>query len=243
MKNKTLPFLVSLAISALIGISCMKAGDGVGLTSSGSVAIHIDTCLNNPKGISCPTNYCITHPTLAGCHIHIDSCTLTPKPTGCVLVDSCLTNQNLPGCKEKRCKTDSTLAECKPAVNCSTLPNVAKSVKCLDSAYFVEKVLPIFTEKCIACHVRPGGIGFIQGKLTLETSAAWDSLVNIPSFQLMDQKEITMMRVRPGLPDSSLIFLKVSKDSPPVGVQMPMTGALLTQAQIDIIKTWIIGKL
>ena len=149
-------------------------------------------------------------------------------------LDPCLKNPDLPGCKpDTSCAANPGKPGCR--VNpCATLP---KPEACLDTAYFTANVLPIFKQRCEACHNIRGGIGYTATGLTLEAAAAWDSLVNSPSRQF-----IYLMRVRPGLPDSSYMFWKIAKTQPGVGVRMPMSQPPLSTAQIEIIRTWIAGK-
>jgi hypothetical protein len=104
-------------------------------------------------------------------------------------------------------------------------------------------VLPILKTNCERCHVKPGGSGFTQTKLSLQASDAWDSLVNIKSLEMLQVKKINMMRVLPGLPDSSYLYQKIIKSTPAVGVRMPADlSAPLSDADILVIKTWIMGR-
>ncbi len=221
MKKNVLTILLAIGFSTL-ALSCMKAGDGVGLTTSGSIAPRTDPCLANPLAAGCPP---------------IDTCKLTPPAAGCI--DPCIANPQLPKCVEAACKANPNLPGCTPIVDCSILP---KKVECLDRDYFKANVLPIFKDHCIACHVKPNGLAWDPVKLALDSVMAWDSLVNIRSREMIPPDFDPMYRIRPGMPDSSYLWLKITMAKPPSGVKMPASGAPLTAAQIAIIKTWIIGK-
>jgi len=219
MNRKSIPVLLAALAAALIA-GCMKAGDGLGLTSNGNVAAHIDPCVLNPLAAGCPVDPCVQDPALPGCG-----------------VDPCLADPMLPECIEAACKVDPTPSVCKPALDCSLLP---KNVECLDREYFAANVLPIFKSKCVSCHAKPSGSAWGTTQLSLEESLAWDSLVNIPAR--LAPRARPMKRVWPGLPDSSFLYLKITTPPSGGGVKMPASGAPLTQAQLDIVKTWIIGK-
>jgi hypothetical protein len=199
--------LAAAMILSAIVISCMKAGDGVGLTPTGTPSVF-DPCVVNPAAPGC---------------VVVDSCALPNPPVRCVAVDSC----KLPN----------------PPDRCIDCTKVPKPEACLDRAYFNANVLPIFKTHCERCHVKPGGSGFTMTKLSLEASDAWDSLVNIKSIEMLQVKKITMMRVLPGLPDSSYLYQKITKSTPAYGARMPAeASAPLSDADILVIKTWITGR-
>jgi hypothetical protein len=50
-----------------------------------------------------------------------------------------------------------------------------------------------------------------------------------------------LKRVVPGAPEESLLFLKVSMETPPCGTRMPRGGAALPAAEIDLVRAWIAG--
>jgi hypothetical protein len=94
-------------------------------------------------------------------------------------------------------------------------------------------VQPILTQKCAlaGCHAgsRP------QQGMSLAAGATLQNVVNVDSVEVSSLK-----RVKPGDPDNSFLFEKVSKDNPRGGGdRMPATGGPLTQAQIDKIRQWI----
>ncbi len=99
---------------------------------------------------------------------------------------------------------------------------------------FARQIQPIFTTNCAVCH-RPGGIAHLRGiELQLLEGESHDRLVNQPSVQ---QPNLTI--VVPGDSASSLLFLKISSNSPPVGDRMPLLGPPLPRAARDLIRDWI----
>ena len=100
--------------------------------------------------------------------------------------------------------------------------------------FFDANVLPLFQNHCglSGCHrTLPVAAG-----LDLRDATAFVSLVGVPS-SLFEQNGL--LRVAPGKPDSSLLFLKVSEDQPPTGLRMPRIGDQLSTAQIETIRSWI----
>ncbi|HEX8795514.1 MAG TPA: fibronectin type III domain-containing protein [Polyangiaceae bacterium] len=83
------------------------------------------------------------------------------------------------------------------------------------------------------CHV-PGNppLG-----LVLAPGFAYDYLVNVRSREYPVD-----LRVNPGDPTTSFLYLKISENPPPVGYQMPApaTGSVLGQAEIDRFRRWIV---
>ncbi len=231
---------LGVLISTMQMLSCMKAGDGVGLDSAASVS------------------HCVTAPTSFGCP-GFDSCTLTEaegKPVRCPGFDSC----TLPvGKKPPRCTVhvdpciaNPTAQGCTVAVDSCDglhLPNGAKPVSCLDKDYFTKNVLPIFVANCKICHnsADRGTAGYAQTKLSLIPEDAWDSTVNVKSFEVgMAPSKVNMMRVSPGRPDSSYLYWKITMDQPKLGIKtrMPLNTPFVPLSDADIltIRTWILGK-
>lgn len=95
-------------------------------------------------------------------------------------------------------------------------------------------VQPIFTARCAlsGCHdsaTRRAGLDLSEGN-------AYVNLVNVNSSQ-----DARWKRVVPGSPQESLLYLKVSQDSPPVGGRMPPPPrSALTADQQDKIRDWIL---
>jgi hypothetical protein len=259
MSLKTKWIFAVLALGVVI--ACMKAGDGVGLDASGKVCTadsrdslciaYIDPCIANPSGPGCPVD-CKKTPTAAGCPI--DSCTANPAlcavvhcaatPTAKVCVDSCTLNPALSWCAVK--------------VNCTATPTAQV---CIDSCAvnpalgycgppktkFSEVYAVITGSTCLTCHI-PGGPGVLQGKLNMASSDT--AYANLVGALVADQTLAPgFLRVKAGSPDSSMLMIKVNAgyfgNTPKLPNNtsyysaMPMTGAPLTKAKIDLIKKWI----
>ncbi len=103
-----------------------------------------------------------------------------------------------------------------------------------ETVSFSQQIQPIFTAHCVDCH-RDGGLGAASGiAMRLTTGAAYDSLVGRPSSQ---NPSLTL--VAAGDADGSLLWLKVSSSSPPVGSRMPLLGGALSSTQLGLIRDWI----
>jgi hypothetical protein len=70
--------------------------------------------------------------------------------------------------------------------------------------------------------------------MVLTSGSSFGSLVNQSSSQRSDLTLVT-----PGNPDASLMWLKVSSNSPPVGSRMPLLGAPLSSSELATIRDWI----
>lgn len=103
-----------------------------------------------------------------------------------------------------------------------------------DTISFARDVQPIFTTFCATCHVR-GGTADLNGiALRLTEAEALDKLIGGMSVQ-----DPSFAFVVPGDSSSSLLFLKISTDDPPVGDRMPFALAPLENDEIAIIRKWI----
>ncbi len=99
---------------------------------------------------------------------------------------------------------------------------------------FTTDIQPTFDANCTTCH-RTGGLADIEGiRLKLVVGESFDLLVNQPSSQWSD-----LTLVVPGDAGVSLLFLKVSSNSPPVGTTMPLVGARLSSTDVGLIREWI----
>jgi hypothetical protein len=87
----------------------------------------------------------------------------------------------------------------------------------------------IFTPICTACHA---GAGAPQG-LRLDAANSYALLVNTPSAEAP-----SVLRVKPGDPDSSYIVQKIEGRAS-VGGRMPLGGPALPQTSIDLVRQWI----
>lgn len=98
---------------------------------------------------------------------------------------------------------------------------------------YAADVEPILTTLCATCH-REGGIADRAGvELRLTADEAFDMLLD---NSVMDP---SLVFVVPGDADSSLLFLKINSDNPPVGERMPFLNAPLDADQIALIRDWI----
>ena len=96
---------------------------------------------------------------------------------------------------------------------------------------FSQQIQAIFDANCIQCHIA-GGIA--DQIMHLNSGESLAALVNTPSVQ-----NPSLTRVVPGDSASSLIFQKISQDSPPVGSRMPLGGPFLDNSTINLIRDWI----
>src|SRR6202521_3205780 len=88
----------------------------------------------------------------------------------------------------------------------------------------------VFTPICVRCH---SGAGAPEG-LALDAAHSYALLVGVPS-----NEEAGLLRVKPGVPDSSYLVLKLQGSPGIVGAQMPFGGPPLPQSTIDVIRQWI----
>jgi hypothetical protein len=72
--------------------------------------------------------------------------------------------------------------------------------------------------------------------MNLSTGNAFNNTVNVPSSQIMG-----WVRISPGDTANSLLYRKITQDTPPVGSRMPLGGPNLMAANIAIIRDWILG--
>lgn len=70
--------------------------------------------------------------------------------------------------------------------------------------------------------------------MVLTPGQSIDSLVDQSSSQRPDLTLVT-----PGDPDASLLWLKVSSNSPPVGATMPLFGQRLSSEELGLLRDWI----
>ncbi|NOS99539.1 MAG: hypothetical protein HOP29_02810 [Phycisphaerales bacterium] len=99
---------------------------------------------------------------------------------------------------------------------------------------YADHIQPMLTAKCVSCH-QEGGLADLVGiALRATPGEAHDSMVNQPSVQ-----DPTLMLIVPGDAEASLIYQKVSSDSPPVGMRMPSLGAPLTSDELALLRDWI----
>jgi len=85
----------------------------------------------------------------------------------------------------------------------------------------------IFTPRCAGCH--PPN----QGQ-DLRAGHSFASIVNVASME-----QPSVLRVKPGDPDNSYLYRKITGASGITGVRMPKSGAALSAAEIQAIHDWI----
>lgn len=101
------------------------------------------------------------------------------------------------------------------------------------SISFSKEIQPIFNRSCAVagCHDSASQ----RGGLNLSAGVARGNLVNVRSAQ-----NPNFIRVLPGKPEQSLLYLKISQPNPPVGAQMPPGQNPLPLEERLKIWAWII---
>ncbi len=92
-------------------------------------------------------------------------------------------------------------------------------------------IYPLFEIECAGCHVN----GANSGGMNMDDPA---DVIGFPSNDVA-----TMNRIEPGFPDDSYIWHKLNDTQAAVGgagLQMPRVGPPLTQAELDMVETWIL---
>jgi hypothetical protein len=130
--------------------------------------------------------------------------------------------------------------------------STAPATYTLPKRYFKDSVEAIFNSAgCTSCHDVTGpGWNSTGGNndtgLALTYDSAFSDLVNKNTYERQiaiyctSPDSIPLYRVRPGSPDSSFLYHKISEDTPACGDRMPAGGyPPLTEAQIAVIKKWI----
>jgi hypothetical protein len=99
----------------------------------------------------------------------------------------------------------------------------------------------VIKARCQPCHTTSDGIGITIGRLDMTSQAtAYANVVRAPARGT--GCEGRGVRVTPGSPDQSVMYLKVSLDDPtPCGAKMPLGTAPLTKDQADMIEAWIMA--
>lgn len=94
----------------------------------------------------------------------------------------------------------------------------------------------IFDQKCAVpgCHVQ-GSAAF---GLVLSDGQAYGNLVDIPA---QGPQSLTILRVKPGMPDSSYLVWKIEGRPGITGQRMPRGAPPLSQGEIDAVIRWIQG--
>lgn len=95
----------------------------------------------------------------------------------------------------------------------------------------------IFNQSCVTggCHNLAGA-----NNLTLVEGLAYRQIVGVtPTNDAA--RQAGLLRVTPGNPGKSLLFIKISQDPPPAGMgsHMPLSGPSLSPTQIEMVRQWI----
>ena len=108
-------------------------------------------------------------------------------------------------------------------IDCNTNERSATPQLPSDCVDFDSEIQTIFNSRCITCH----------GGATPERNLSLESYAGVMAGGL------TGFEVTPCQAESSLIYLKISSSTPPVGERMPRGGPYLSAAQIDTFRRWI----
>lgn len=94
------------------------------------------------------------------------------------------------------------------------------------------------------CHASQADVSFAQHGLVLESSVAYDNLVNAEPKN-SNAKQDGLKLVSPGNPGKSLLYHKITSNaghdhhSADYGMPMPLGLELLTEGQVEFIRRWI----
>lgn len=96
----------------------------------------------------------------------------------------------------------------------------------------------IFNPNCLGggCHNTTDR----ANNLVLEPGQSFDNLVNVLSFDAA-ARAAGLLRVAPGNPDASFLFIKVTGPTPGQGTRMPQGAAPLSSDDIALIQEWILA--
>lgn len=108
-------------------------------------------------------------------------------------------------------------------VDCNVAERSATPRLPSDCVDYESEIQSIFNARCITCH---GGAAPIRD-LSLE------------SYEGVMAGGLTGFEVTPCQAESSLLYLKISSDTPPVGERMPLGGPYLSDTQVDTVRRWI----
>jgi mono/diheme cytochrome c family protein len=103
------------------------------------------------------------------------------------------------------------------------------TVTLASAASFSSIQAQIFTPICSVCHPPNQGMDLRQAN-------AYANIVGVPSTE-----QPTVMRVKPGDPDNSYLYRKITGAPGISGARMPFGGPFLSDAQIKLIHDWILA--
>jgi hypothetical protein len=99
----------------------------------------------------------------------------------------------------------------------------------------------VFDKQCVSCHTGTNAFA-VQSGLVLDAGKSYDAMVNVLARQAVARSE-GMRLVRPGLPDSSLLWHKLQWESGhhtrDYGGPMPLGTRSLSVGQLDFVRRWI----
>lgn len=97
---------------------------------------------------------------------------------------------------------------------------------------FARDIAPVLKRSCAICHLT----GDEPGSMALHPKGAYKALVGVKS------EESALLRVAPGNPEGSYLFLKITGrhlEAGGMGETMPLGANPLTDADIAAIRQWI----
>lgn len=96
-------------------------------------------------------------------------------------------------------------------------------------------IQPIFDTYCTSCHSAGGAAAVIGIGLDLTPGNSYQNLFGRPS-----QESPNFFLIEPGSPDTSWLYMKVGLVQPPVGLRMPPFRDPIPDADIQLIRQWIL---
>lgn len=116
---------------------------------------------------------------------------------------------------------------------CSALAAIALAPSLhAETVSFSSDIVPLLKSRCVMCHM-PGAE---LGELALHPRGGHSNLVGVPSTQS------TLMRVEPGQPEASYLYLKLvgnHSEAGGYGERMPFGESPLGDTELELIRRWI----
>lgn len=139
----------------------------------------------------------------------------SPKGASCVEVDGLMPGQEY--CWVVRARDEAGNRDANTQERCLTTP----AASCVDFATMVQ---PIFRAECVHCH---GGANPPRG-------------LKLDSYAGVKAGGLSGNEVQACRPQESLLYMKISSDTPPVGARMPLDGPpYLSANEIALVRRWI----
>jgi hypothetical protein len=123
-------------------------------------------------------------------------------------------------------------------VGCSSSNNGSTSSGGTDAgggATFTQVYTTILQPTCSSCHSPAGGDKFLDFS---SQATAYATLAGAPSGPACGTEGLSS-HVVAGNAATSLLYEKVSESKPPCGSQMPLNGSPISEADQELIATWI----